>query len=266
MYRKLIQKSMVLILCLIILTGTAVGARVEINGTELSEAEGWIKDGISYVTLRAVEREGGYSVSWDGQRAGLSGKGAELTAKPGAAYIEVNGRALYIPGGVQVISGRTVLPVRVLGNALGAEVSWNDKTATASLSTRSAKAPSANYNAEDLYWLSRVISAESRGETLWGQMAVGNVVLNRVKSQQFPNTVKGVVFDRKHGVQFEPVENGTIYEQPTATSILAAKLALEGTKPVGNCLYFYAPALSKGTWIVNNRTYYTTIGCHKFYL
>lgn len=266
MYQKLIRKPMVLILGLVILTGTAMGAGIEINGTALSKAEGWIEDGVSYVTLRAVEREGGYSVSWDGKRAGLSGRGAELTAKPGAVYIEVNGRALYVSGGVRLVDGHTVLPMRVLGNALGAEVNWNDKTATASLNTRSAKAPSANYNTEDLYWLSRVISAESRGETLWGQIAVGNVVLNRVKSKQFPNTVKGVVFDRNHGVQFEPVENGAIYQQPTATSILAAKLALEGTRPVGNCLYFYAPALSKGTWIVNNRTYYTTIGCHKFYL
>lgn len=266
MYRKLIRKSMVLVSVLVILTGSVVGARVEVDGTALSSAEGWIKDGVSYVTLRAVEREGGYRVSWDGQRAGLSGKGAELTAKPGAAYIEVNGRALYVPGGVQVVNGRTVLPLRVLGKALGAEVNWNDKTATASLNTSNAKAPHANYNAEELHWLSRVISAESRGESLWGQIAVGNVVLNRVKSQQFPNTVKGVVFDRKHGVQFEPVENGTIYEEPTTSSVVAAKLALEGTDAVGRCLYFYAPSMSKGTWIVNNRTYYTTIGCHKFYL
>ena len=266
MCRKYFLKLLAVCVSSAMLAVPVSAARVELNGTVLTQEEGWIEDGISYVTLRAVEREGGYSASWDGKRAGLSGRGAELTAKPGAAYIEVNGRALYVSGGVRLVNGRTVLPMRVLGNALGAEVNWNDKTATASLNTRSAKAPSANYNTEDLYWLSRVISAESRGETLWGQIAVGNVVLNRVKSKQFPNTVKGVVFDRNHGVQFEPVENGAIYQQPTAASILAAKLALEGTRPVGNCLYFYAPAISKGTWIVNNRTYYTTIGCHKFYL
>jgi N-acetylmuramoyl-L-alanine amidase len=77
--------------------------------------------------------------------------------------------------------------------------------------------------------------------------------------------VKGVVFDRKNGVQFEPVSNGTIYDAPTDSALLAAKLCLEGASVVGDCLYFYAPALSKGTWIVANRTYHTTIGCHRFY-
>ena len=47
--------------------------------------------------------------------------------------------------------------------------------------------------------------------------------------------------------------------------MIAAKAALAGTDIVGGCLYFYAPALSQGTWIKNNRTYYTTIGCHRFY-
>ena len=125
--------------------------------------------------------------------------------------------------------------------------------------------PQASYDETDLYWLSRIISAESRGEPLLGQIAVGNVVLNWVNSGQFPNTVKEVVFDRKYGVQFEPVSNGTIYDQPTDSAMLAAKLCLEGAAPVGNSLYFYAPALSAGTWISTSRAYYGTIGCHKFY-
>ena len=129
----------------------------------------------------------------------------------------------------------------------------------------STAAPVADYDGETLYWLSRIISAESRGEVLLGQMAVGNVVLNRVAHQNYPDTVKGVVFDRNYGVQFEPVANGTVYDEPTATSVLAAKLCLEGARVVADSLYFYAPALSAGTWIVANGKYYTTIGCHKFY-
>lgn len=49
----------------------------------------------------------------------------------------------------------------------------------------------------DLYWLSRIISAESRGESLKGQIAVGNVVLNRVEEDDFPDTIPAVIFDRK---------------------------------------------------------------------
>ena len=75
---------------------------------------------------------------------------------------------------------------------------------------RAVVSGSAFYDADVVYWLSRIISAESRGEPLIGQIAVGNVVLNRVRSSAFPNTVWGVIFDRKWGVQFSPVSNGTI--------------------------------------------------------
>lgn len=89
------------------------------------------------------------------------------------------------------------------------------------------------YTDEDLYWLSRIISAESQGEPLEGQIAVGNVVLNRVASDQFPNTIRAVVFDTNNGVQFEPLSNGTLYNAPTAQSVAAAKLVLSGSSTAG---------------------------------
>lgn len=254
------------LLAALALTAPAAAAQVEVNGMALAPDEGWVENGVSYVTLRALSREADYQLDWDGTAACLKGDSIRLTAQPGACYVEVNGRALYIAGGVRTVSGRTALPLRLLEEALGGDVSWDGDTATASLDLGRSQAKSADYPEEDLYWLSRIISAESRGEPLMGQIAVGNVVLNRVKSQQYPSTVKEVVFDTKNGVQFEPVSNGTIYQEPTASSVLAAKLALEGADVVGESLYFYAPALSAGTWIVNNCTYYTTIGCHKFYL
>ena len=92
------------------------------------------------------------------------------------------------------------------------------------------------------------------------------MVLNRVEDSQFPSTIKDVIFDTKYAVQFEPVSNGSIYWEPTARSILAAKMVLNGTRVVDRCMYFYAPALSQGVWINANRTYLMTIGCHRFYL
>ena len=71
---------------------------------------------------------------------------------------------------------------------------------------------------------------------------------------------------RVDGVQFEPVSNGTVYKTPTAQAVEAARRVLAGEKVIGNALYFYAPALSQGVWINANRTYYKTIGCHRFYL
>ena len=109
------------------------------------------------------------------------------------------------------------------------------------------------------------ISAESRGEALLGQIAVGNVVLNRAASADFPNTIYSVIFDSRWGGQFEPVRNGTIYDAPAPSSIVAAKLCLEGANAVGDSLYFLAPALTSNHWAMNQRTYVTTIGCHWFY-
>ena len=241
-------------------------ARVEVNGVALQPHEGWIEDGISYVTLRALSREGGYELSWDGAAAHLENGQVSLSARPGAQYIEVNDRALYVSCGVRVVNGQSVLPLRLLEQALGGTVTWDETQGVARLELRGARAARAEYPREDLYWLARIISAEIRGEPLEGQIAVGNVVLNRVGSERYPDTIKEVIFDRNHGVQFEPVENGTVYDEPAANSVLAAKLVLEGANVVGESLYFFAPALSAGSWIVNNCTYYTTIGCHRFYL
>jgi N-acetylmuramoyl-L-alanine amidase len=195
----------------------------------------------------------------------LTGPNLELTAQPGQMYLTANGRTLYVEGGVQVVDGKLVLPLQVLAKATGDQLTWNASTGTAELVCQNAVPASASYDEEDLYWLSRVISAESKGESLTGQIAVGNVVLNRVKSSQYPNSIKEVVFDQKDGVQFEPTSNGSIYDAPTDSAVLAAKLCLEGANVVDDCMYFYAPELSAGTWIVQNCTYYTTIGCHRFY-
>jgi N-acetylmuramoyl-L-alanine amidase len=117
-----------------------------------------------------------------------------------------------------------------------------------------------------LYWLSRIIHAEAEAEPYSGKVAVGNVILNRVKSGLFPNTVKGVIFDYYEGIpQFSPVADGTIYNSPDADSIQAAKDALNGVNYVGTATYFFNPDKAEGTWIVQNKTYVKRIGNHVFY-
>ncbi len=126
------------------------------------------------------------------------------------------------------------------------------------------KADSA-YDYEDLYWLSRIISAEARGESFTGQIGVGTVVLNRVRSKEFPNTVKGVVFDRKYGTQFTPVANGSIYNTPTQSAVVAAKMCLDGYTLSNSVLYFLNPSIATSSWIQNNRKYAFRVGNHEFY-
>lgn len=126
------------------------------------------------------------------------------------------------------------------------------------------KADSA-YDYEDLYWLARIISAEAKGESFTGQIGVGTVVLNRVRSKQFPNTVKGVVFDKKYGTQFTPVANGSIYNTPTNSAVVAAKMCLDGYTLSNSVLYFLNPSIATSSWIQNNRKYAFRVGNHEFY-
>ena len=225
----------------------AEAAQLQIDDRIVDPSAAWTEEGTPYVTLAALcQAADGYTLSWNGAAAALTAEDLELTATPGALYVEVNGRALYVEHGVQVRDGRIALPLEVLAEAAGLQLTWDE--------------------VEGAAWLSRIISAESRGEPLLGQIAVGNVILNRVESSQYPDTVEGVVFDTKYGVQFQPVSNGTIYDAPASSSLVAAKLCLEGTDVVGESLYFFSPALSAGRWIVSNATYYTTIGGHQFYV
>ena len=149
----------------------------------------------------------------------------------------------------------------IAGPITQTKVYSSNVTTTASRGTSSTQQMSL-----DLYWLSRIIHAEAEAEPYKGKVAVGNVIMNRVNSTQFPNTIKGVIFEYYKGIpQFSPVEEGTIYNIPNADSIAAAKEALNGTRPVGNCTYFFNPDKAPGKWIVQNKTYVTRIGNHVFY-
>ncbi len=118
----------------------------------------------------------------------------------------------------------------------------------------------------DLYWLSRIIHAEAQGESYAGKLAVANTILNRVSSKDFPNTVKGVIFDTKYGTQYTPVSNGAIYNTPSSESVKAAQDALNGKNNVGKCMYFYNPRTTPNSWASKNRPFYASIGNHNFHL
>jgi N-acetylmuramoyl-L-alanine amidase len=114
----------------------------------------------------------------------------------------------------------------------------------------------------DLYWLSHIVYAESNGQPLDGMIGVGNVVLNRVQSERFPNSVQDVVFQPG---QFNPVDMGTIYLEPSEQAILAAKLAIEGVNTVGESLYFVNPTIGITGWFNQNLTLTIVIADHAFY-
>jgi len=114
----------------------------------------------------------------------------------------------------------------------------------------------------NLNLLARAISGEARGEPYEGQVAVGAVILNRVDSSDFPNTIAGVIYQSG---AFDSVYDGQINMEPTTTAIKAAQDALNGWDPSGGCLYFYNPATSTSKWIWS-RTVVRKIGKHNFAL
>lgn len=116
------------------------------------------------------------------------------------------------------------------------------------------------YTNSDTYLLARCIYGEARGESYTGQVAVGAVVLNRVKSPDFPNTISGVIY-QKHA--FTAVSDGQINLTPDQTAINAAKDALNGWDPTGGCLYYYNPVTATSEWIFSRETV-ITIGKHVF--
>lgn len=112
----------------------------------------------------------------------------------------------------------------------------------------------------DVWLLARVIYGEARGEPYKGQVAIGAVVLNRVKSPSFPNTVAGVVYQRG---AFDAVSDGQINLAPNETAVRAARDALNGWDPTGGCLFYYNPATATSRWMLS-RPVLLRIGNHAF--
>lgn len=128
------------------------------------------------------------------------------------------------------------------------------------LGSPSATTASATILSADHRLLAKLVYAEARGETYKGQVAVAAVVLNRVRSSSFPNTISGVIYQTN---AFSCVNNGSINNTPDSSCIRAARDAMNGWDPSGGCLYYYNPKTASDNWI-RSRTVKTVIGNHSF--
>ena len=118
----------------------------------------------------------------------------------------------------------------------------------------------AGYNESESYLLGRLVHGEARGEPYIGKVAVAAVVLNRVRSPLFPNTIAGVIYQAG---AFDAVADGQINLTPDEDSLRAARDALAGWDPSGGCLYYYNPVTSTNEWIWT-RQVQLSIGKHNF--
>lgn len=120
---------------------------------------------------------------------------------------------------------------------------------------------SSQSGSNDFYLLARMIAAEARGEPYVGQVAVGAVILNRVKHPSFPNSISGVIYQPR---AFSAIDDGQWAKTPvTESARKAAQDALNGWDPTGGAIYYYNPAKTTSKWIYS-RPVVTTIGAHVF--
>lgn len=127
---------------------------------------------------------------------------------------------------------------------------------------QSSKSKTSNSGSDDVALLARVINAEARGEPYQGQVAVGAVIMNRVESAEFPNTIAGVVYQKG---QFSSVKDGQINKpfENEAQVKKAAQEAYNGSDPTNGALFFYNAKTTKSKWLYTRPTL-KVIGSHTF--
>ena len=125
---------------------------------------------------------------------------------------------------------------------------------------QSSSSGSSSSNSSNINLMARAIYGEARGEPYTGQVAVGAVIMNRVRSSKFPNTISGVIYQRG---AFDAVSDGQINLQPDATAKKAAQDALNGWDPTYGAIYYFNPNTATNDWIWS-RPMTVTIGKHRF--
>lgn len=266
----LLLLTMSLVSLLPLSAAAAPSVRVTVDGAPFS-GDVLVKNNTTYVGVRrfATDLDPSATVTYNSNTRTLSvhSSALALTLVDGSYYIVANGRYLYFDQPVFIQNGTMYAPIMNLYRAFGAKIKWSSDLHGFMVTRGSGGIASGSsyYKSDQVLWLSRIISAEAKGEPLRGKIAVGNVILNRVAHSAFPNTIYGVIFDRKYGVQFTPTTNGAIYQAPTEESIIAAKICLEGYSVSTGILYFVNPVKAPNSWASKNRAYFGKIGNHAFY-
>jgi N-acetylmuramoyl-L-alanine amidase len=232
-----------------------------------------LKDGELYFSPAVICSWLDIDWSWQGDENNftLTLDGIDFTGDSSMNYLTGNGRYFYAPQGWFVANDRLYLPYDLLCRYLCLDAYVAEDYSSLSLSTLNAQIiPGGddyyelNYSNDDIFWMSQIIHAESWQQPMAGQIGVGNVVLNRVAAEQYPDTIFDVIFDMQGVVQFEPVTNGSVYSTPDEQSIIAAYLCMDGYNTVGDSLYFVNPTYGSD-WFDSSLKFNLSIGDHNFY-
>lgn len=276
--RKRIVFLMAIITMLLSATGYAadtyggydVPVDIDINGSFIKCAHKPILiDSTTYIPLRAFSDAIGGTILWD-----ETTKGATMQ-KGGHDFLFYPDKSTCYIDGIEknyvsvLYENLTFIPVRVVSEVLGYDVQWDDFYLTVKITAPDVEIPEDckdfSYSYEDVLYLSKITQIESGYQHFQVQLGVAGTVMNRVRSPQFPNSVKGVIFDTKYGVQFPPAHTDKINVTPYKKSVIAAKCVLNGVNVIGNSLYFIDTAYASSSWAHNNRPHYGNLHDMSFY-
>lgn len=243
---------------------------IEINGDFIKCSEKPILiGGTTYIPIRAFSDAVGGVIQWD------SVQRASTMVKDGHSFIFYPERNYCIIDGVQkdypsvFYNNLTFIPIRAVSQTLGYTVSWDSFYLTVKISAPGVVVPETckdkSYSYEDVLYLGKITQIESGSQPFKVKLGICGTIMNRVKSKQFPNSVKGVIMDTKYGVQFPPAHTSKMNVVPSTESIIAAKCSLAGVNLVGKSLYFIDVKSAPKSWAHKNRPFYGTIGGMSFY-
>ena len=231
-----VRKNIKAIIVILLVTSIFVSYNVVFRNNEIYALSKYGSRGEEVRTIQTKLKRWGY---YDGNIDGIYGSGTLAAVKK---FQQKNG--LTVDG----IAGTKTLQAMGIYNS------------SSSNSSSSSGNSSSSTNSNDLNLLSRLVYGEARGEPYTGQVAVAAVVLNRVKSSSFPNTIAGVIYQSG---AFDVVSDGQINLTPNDTAKKAAQDALNGWDPTNGAIYYFNPSTATNKWIWS-RPMTVTIGKHRF--
>jgi len=242
--------------------GFDIPVDIKINGVNLkTPVNSFLENGTVYVPVRALCEALGATVDWnEATEAAMVTKG-DVVLNFSETDPSMHKAQLY--------HDSFCTPVRIIAEAFGFKVDWDNRYYNVLITADGYTVPEAfinhsAYSDEDILLLAKLIYAEAGACTFNEQLGIGGVVMNRIKSPSYPNTISGVIYDTKWSVQFPPAFDGSLDRDPSGVAIIAAKCVMHGTNVVGGSIGFTYTG-DTTSWITQNMTPYVAFDSITFY-
>ncbi|MDD4689168.1 MAG: stalk domain-containing protein [Eubacteriales bacterium] len=269
------KKIILSIIVMLLVYSVAYGQPVSIEGYDIpidikinditlkTPVTSFIQDDTVYVPLRAICEAFGANVSWNDET-----EVATVTRGDISIQISENSASNGITKGY-MYHDSLCAPIRLIVQKFGFLVGWDNRYHNVIITDENFTLPDASidrnaYSNDDILLLAKLIYAEAGATTFSEQLGIGSVVMNRVKSSSYPNTISGVIYDKKWAVQFPPAFDGSLDRDPSGIAIIAAKCAAHGVNNVGSSIGFTYTG-DTISWITQNMKLHKAFQSVSFY-